>query len=122
MDFFSIAPFKQHKANHTIKFVRKVVHGLNALQSQKITKQNTPKLGKNGKKKTAKNTGPKRSKDPKYLNVITERAAPKGKSATRRRFHSNGRTKGFAQTQNLQLSQHKLMYSVFLQPLTDRQK
>ena len=51
MDFFSIAPFKQHQANHTIKFVRKVVHGLNALQSQKITKQNTPKLGKNGKKK-----------------------------------------------------------------------
>ena len=65
-------------------FVRKVVQGLNALQSQKITKRNTPKLGKNGKKKkkTAKNIGPKRSKDPKYLNVITERAAPKGKSAT----------------------------------------
>ena len=42
---------------------------VNALKSQKITKQNTPKLGKNGKKK-------------KYLNVITERAAPKGKSAT----------------------------------------
>ena len=34
-------------------------------------------------KKTAKNIGPKRSiKGPKYLNVITERAAPKGKSAT----------------------------------------
>ena len=45
-------------------------------------------------KKTAKNIGPKRSiKGPKYLNVITERAAPNRKSATSEKEEKRSRNK-----------------------------
>ena len=63
----------------------------------------------------------RRVNQPKRVTSPTWGPPPPCKQA-HKRFHLNGRIKGFAQTQNLQLSQHKLMFSVFLQPSTGRQK
>ena len=63
----------------------------------------------------------RRVNQPKRVTSPTWGPPPPCKQA-HKRFHLNGRTKGFAQTQNLQLSHHKLMFSVFLQPSTGRQK
>ena len=72
---------------------------VNALQSQKNNQaehtQTWSKWGKQCKIKP-QNIGPKRSKDPKYLNVIIERAAPNGKvQRAKKREKGRGTVKGF---------------------------